>query len=144
MHLISSRYDNEWSNWHRTSGFAADKEETLELASGEEITSISGFTWNSDGATRSLQAETSAGRSWGPHGRHQPTVGISLRSSPANKNALRLHHISGNETRGKSTLRWLRQYNKRKTKTFICFSTEDDKKNIIPDLIPSIVMKISR
>ena len=144
MHLISSRYDNEWSTW-RTTGYGnPGKEETLELASGEEITSISGFTRNSSGDTLSLQAETSAGRSWGTYGSHKPRDGFSLRSSLATKNALRLHHISGNETRGKSTLRWLRQYNQRKTKTFICFSTEDDKKNIIPDLIPSIVMKISR
>ena len=143
MHLISLRYDNEWSTWRKTTNDYAGKEETLELASGEEITSISGFSYNSSGNTHSLQAETSAGRSWGPHGEHKPIDGRSLRSSPANKNALRLHHISGNETRGKKILRWLRQYNQRKTKTFICFSTEDDKKNIIPDLIPSIVMKIS-
>ena len=99
MHLISLRYDNEWSTWRSTSRDAPGKEETLELASDEEITSISGFSFNSDGDTRSLQAETSAGRSWGPHGWHEPIVGISsFRSSPANRDGrLRLNHISGNE-----------------------------------------------
>ena len=100
MHLISSRYDNEWSIWRETSNYPAGKEETLELASGEEITSISGFTDDSDGWTRSLQAETSAGRSWGPHGNHTPFDGYwSLRSSPdAPSNGLRLNHLSGDQT----------------------------------------------
>ena len=139
MHLISLRYDNEWSTWRQTSDVIPFKEENLELLSGEEITSISGFSYNSGGDTRSLQAETSAGRSWGPHGNHKHFDGYSLRSSPANRNALRLHHISGNKTPGKWILRWLRQYNQRKTKTFICFSTEGCKKNMIPDQRQSLV-----
>ena len=146
MHLISSRYDNEWSTWRKTSGFyAGNDDETLELASDEEINSIAGSSNNRDGSTFSLQAETSTGRSWGPHGNHKSYGDyISLRSFPATNHGLKLNYISGNETRDKYILRWLRQYNQRKTKTFICFSTEDGKKNIIPDLIPSIAMKISR
>ena len=115
VHLISSRYDDEWSTWRETSSGSAGKEETLELASGEEITSISGFTFNSVGWTNSLQAETSAGRSWGPYGTHQPFVDFSLRSSPATNLGLKLNYISGNETKDKYILRWLHQYNQMKT-----------------------------
>ena len=108
VHLISLRYNNEWSTWRETSDFAdLGKEETLELASGEEITSISGFTFNSDGNTDSLQAETSAGRSWGSHGNHKTYNAVSLRSSPATSHGLRLNYISGN----KGILRWLHQSN---------------------------------
>ena len=92
--LHSFRYGDEWTRWHTTQYGPKKKEKILELASDEEITSISGFTWNSDGRTFSLQAETSAGRSWGPHGNHRPYVGNSLRSS-INRGMLRLNHISG-------------------------------------------------
>ena len=116
MHLISSRYDNEWSTWRETSEWAAGNDEkTLELSSDEEITSIAGFSDNRDGDTRSLQAETSTGRSWGPYGYHLPFDGLSLRSSPATNHGLKLNYISGDETEYKYILRWLHQYNQMKT-----------------------------
>ena len=116
VHLISSRYGNEWSGWHTISisDHAAGREETLVLASGEEITSISGYSEDIKGWTRFLQAETSLGRSWGPHGEHKPDDGYSLKSSPAtNHGILRLNHISGDQTEYKYLLRWL--YNEMKT-----------------------------
>ena len=116
MHLISSRYDYEWSTWRETRDYpTGNYEETLELASGEEITSIDGFSHNSLGVTHSLQAETSAGRSWGPHGLHRSYGDFSLRSSPATNHGLKLNYISGNETPSKYILRWLHQYNQMKT-----------------------------
>ena len=110
------RYGDVWTDWRTTSGGDAGKEESLELSAKEDIVAISGYSDDRDGDTFSLQAESSAGQSWGPHGTHTPYGGISLRSSPdAPTNGLRLNHLSGDQTRGKIILRWLHQYNQMKT-----------------------------
>ena len=110
------RYGNVWTNWRETSRFDAGKEETLQLEEHQDIVAISGFSIDRDGDTRSLQAESSAGRSWGPHGWHRPLDSNSLRSSPdAPSNGLRLNHLSGDQTKDKYILRWLHQYNQMKT-----------------------------
>ena len=105
-----------WTDWHNTSSFDVGTEESLELAAKEDIVAISGYSFDRGGATVSLQAESSAGRSWGPHGSYTPDDGRSLRSSPdAPTNGLRLNHLSGDQTTGKFILRWLHQYNQMKT-----------------------------
>ena len=110
------RYGDVWTDWRTTSSFDAGKEETLQLEKKEEIVAISGYSHDGAGGTRSLQAESSAGRSWGPHGDHTTSGGSSLRSSPdAPSNGLRLNHLSGDQTGGKIILRWLHQYNQMKT-----------------------------
>ena len=110
------RYGDVWTDWRTTSRYDPVKEETLELSGKEDIVAISGYSDDSGGATFSLQAASSAGRSWGPHGDHTPYVGTSLRSSPdAPTNGLRLNHLSGYLTRYKFILRWLHQYNQMKT-----------------------------
>ena len=115
------RYGELWTDWHRTSRYDADKEESLELAAEEDIIAISGYSLDWVGDTRSLQAESSAGRSWGPHGTHTPRDGYSLRSSPdAPTNGLRLNHLSGDQTKAKIILRWLHQYNQMKTWMIVC------------------------
>ena len=106
-------WSNVWSDWRTTSEFDAGKEETLEVEFNEEIASIAGYSWDNIGDTESLQAETSAGRSWGPHGEHKSESWNSLRPSPATSNGLRLNHISGDQN--KYILRWLHQYNQMKT-----------------------------
>ena len=96
-----------WTDWHKTNNVNADQEEkTLDLATGEDITSLSGYSYDDNGDTLSLQAETSAGRQWGPFGNHSGTYG-SLRSSPPTSSGLRLHHLSGDLTMGNMILRWL-------------------------------------
>ena len=110
------RYGNVWTDWRTTSSFDAGKEESLELSAKEDIVAISGYSDERDGGTESLQAKSSAGRSWGPHGEYTPFGGRSLRSSPdAPSNGLRLNHLSGDQTVGKYILRWLHQYNQMKT-----------------------------
>ena len=110
------RYGDVWTDWRRTSGGDARNEETLQLEKNEEIVAISGYRDDDYGSTTSLQAESSAGRSWGPHGRHFSHGGYSLRSSPdASSNGLRLNHLSGDQTESKYILRWLHQYNQVKT-----------------------------
>ena len=99
------RYGDVWSDWRKTrSNDGIGEEETLELKSNEDIVAISGYSWDEYGSTSSLQAETSAGRNWGPHGLHIPDDSTSLRSSPSN--GLRLNHISGSESVGKIILRY--------------------------------------
>ena len=112
------RYGDVWTDWRTTSRASAGKEDSFELAAEEDIIAISGCSYVWNGATASLQAESSAGRRWGPHGGHFPTGGHyssdgrSLRSSPnAPTNGLRLNHLSGDQTYGKRILRWLHQYN---------------------------------
>ena len=110
------RYGDVWTDWRTTSRFVPGKEETLQLEEHQDIVAISGYSNDQFGITRSLQAESSAGRSWGPHGFHKPGVGKSLRSSPdAPSNGLRLNHLSGDQTTNKRILRWLHQYNQMKT-----------------------------
>ena len=83
----SPRYDGVWSDWRTTTyGESVSEEETLDLATDEDITSISGYSEDYDGDTLSLQAETSAARQWGPLGNHGGDRGYtSLRSSPLMK-----------------------------------------------------------
>ena len=112
------RYGDVWTDWRTTSNRSAGKEEILPLKTNEDIVAISGYSYDSHGSTASLQAESSAGRSWGPFGlgEHKPYSGRSLRSSPsAPRNGLRLKHISGDQTRDKFILKWLHQYNQMKT-----------------------------
>ena len=110
------RYGDVWTDWRTTSSYEAGKEENLQLEEKEEIVAISGYSFDRDGDTRSLQAKSSAGRSWGPHGWHTPRDDTSLRSSPdAPTNGLRLNHLSGDQTEFNIILRWLHQYNQMKT-----------------------------
>ena len=98
-----------WTDWRRTSDDGDElnqEEETLDLATGEDITSVSGYSWDAYGATYSLQAETSAGRRWGTLGTHSDGSYIRLRSSPSTSTGLRLHHLSGDQTKNKYILRW--------------------------------------
>ena len=104
--LNSHRYSDVWSDWRTTEDSDAGQEETLELAVGEDITSISGYTYDATCFTYSLQAETSTGRRWGTLGTHSDGSHIRLRSSPSTSTGLRLHHLSGDQTKNKYILRW--------------------------------------
>ena len=105
--IYSLRYNNVWSDWRATSTNIAGPEQTLDLATGEDITSISGYSEDYDGDTLSLQAETSAARQWGPLGNHGGDRGYtSLRSSPPSTSGLRLHHLSGDQTKFNFILRF--------------------------------------
>ena len=95
-----------WSDWRKTSKGAAGRgAETLDLAMGEDINSISGYSIDTTGTTLSLEAETSAGRKWGwgPFGDH--SAGYGLSSSPLTSSGLRLHHLSGDQSGGDRILR---------------------------------------
>ena len=98
-----------WTDWRIPGGgVAGQEEETLDLATGEDITSISGYSDDDNGLTRSLQAETSAGRQWGPFGDHSAGYGGKrLCSSPPTSSGLRLHHLSGDQNYASMILRWL-------------------------------------
>ena len=110
------RYGDVWTDWRTTSFDSAGNEETLELSSNEHVAKIAGYSWDVDGDTCTLQAKTSAGRSWGPYGSHSPAGGRgSLRSSPATSKGLRLNHTSGDQTKNNMILRWLLQYIQMKT-----------------------------
>ena len=114
------RYGDVWTDWRTTTDVNAGKEEILPLETKEDIVAISGYSEDRYGLTGSLQAESSAGRSWGPFGDHKPDARCSLRSSPsAPRNGLRLKHISGDQTVNKYILRWLHQYNQMKTVSII-------------------------
>ena len=76
----------------------------IELGSNEGINRLSGYSLDSTGHTFSLEATTTTGRTWGPHGDHKPDDIASLRSSPDN---LTLRFISGDQTTNKYILRWL-------------------------------------
>ena len=116
------RYGDVWTDWRTTTNLDAGKEQSFELSAKEDIVAISGYSLNSRADTASLQAESSAGRSWGPHGRHTPLDGYrSLRSSPdAPTNGLKLNHLSGDRTKNNYILRWLHQYNQMKTWMIVC------------------------
>ena len=111
------RYGNVWTDWRTTSLSDVGKEEWLQLGDNEDIIAISGYSGDRFGSTRSLQAESSAGQSWGPHGDTSSFGDRSLRSLPdAPSNGLRLNHLSGDQTLRKHILRWLHhQYNQMKT-----------------------------
>ena len=85
------------------------KEEMLELRSDEGISRLSGCSNDTTGDTHSLEATTTTGRTWGPHGDHKPDATTSLRSSPDADN-LTLRFISGDQTTNKKILRWLSSY----------------------------------
>jgi len=104
---IRARYDDVWTDWRTTGDIEVGKEEILPLEQNEDIVAISGYSWDKYGYTATLQAESSAGRSWGPFGDHKPSGSNSLRSSPsAPRNSLRLKHISGDQTYEKYILRF--------------------------------------
>ena len=99
-----SRYGETWTEKHQLNGGDDDgEEETLELSETESITSIDGVSNDGGGNTWSLLAETSQGKTWGPHGYHKPDLGDSLRPSP--RGNIKLAFISGDETRDKWILR---------------------------------------
>ena len=78
----------------------------MELSESESITSIEGVSRDADGWTWSLLAETSQGKTWGPHGNHDPDdpgSGFSFRPSP--KGNIKLAFISGEDTSGKFIIR---------------------------------------
>ena len=85
------RYGETWAEQFRKLNSLSDVggEETLDLRATESITSINGCSWDDDGWTYSLQAETTTGTSWGPDD------DISLRPSPRGK--IKLAFISGRE-----------------------------------------------
>ena len=75
----------------------------MELSESESITSIDGVSYDDGGYTYSLLAETSQGKTWGPHGDHSQGPGKSRRPSP--RGNIKLAFISGEETRDKYILR---------------------------------------
>ena len=93
--IYSLRYNNVWSDWRATSTNIAGPEQTLDLATGEDITSISGYSWDDSGNTFSLQAETSAGRQWGPFGDHSGSLATPAATTMTEASALRLRPAAG-------------------------------------------------
>ena len=75
----------------------------MELSESESITSIDGVSTDDGGRTLSLLAETSQGKTWGPHGEHKPGPGESLRPSP--RGNIKLAFISGDETEDRYIIR---------------------------------------
>ena len=77
------------------------------MSESESITSIDGVSYDDGGYTYSLLAETSQGKTWGPHGDHKTgsniIYSISLRPSP--RGNIKLAFISGEETENKWLLR---------------------------------------
>ena len=105
--LFLFRYGDTWAPWRRCNDIVGGEEERIELGSNEGINRLSGYSVDSTGNTWSLEATTTTGRTWGPHGMHIPDVGLnSLRSSPDADN-LTLRFISGDQTTNKWILRWL-------------------------------------
>ena len=104
--LVLFRYGDTWTQWRRCGVDAGGEEEMLELDAGsnEGISRVNGYSTDSDGLTSSLEASTTASRSWGPHGYHSATVESSLRKSP-NARGMRLRFLSGNQTEEKYILR---------------------------------------
>ena len=107
--LFLFRYGDTWAPWRRCSDIAGVKEEKMELSSNEGINRLSGCSRDTDGNTLSLEATTTTGRTWGPHGNHEPDGLRSLRSSPDADN-LTLRFISGDQTTNKYILRWLSSF----------------------------------
>ena len=106
--LFMFRYGDTWAPWRWCGGgVVGGEEEMIELGSNEGINWLSGYSVDHNGSTNSLEATTTTGRTWGPHGDHIPDdVFSTLRSSPDADN-LTLRFISGDETSGKYILRWL-------------------------------------
>ena len=106
--MSALRYNDVWTDWRTTSfGDAGQEEETLDLATGEDITSSSSYSEGYNGITYSLRAETSAGRQWGPFGDHHGYGDRSVCSSPPTSSGLRLHHLSGDQSVLNKIIRWL-------------------------------------
>ena len=105
--LFMFRYGDTWAPWRRCSNHVGGEEEMMELGSNEGISRLSGCSEDDMGGTHSLEATTTTGRTWGPHGDHKPDLDTtSLRSSPDADN-LTLRFISGDQTTDKYILRWL-------------------------------------
>ena len=109
--LFLFRYGDTWAPWRRCGDFAGveKEEEMMELRSNEGINRLSGCSREDTGSTISLEATTTTGRTWGPHGDHKPDATFTLRSSPDADN-LNLRFISGDETTNKWMLRWLSSF----------------------------------
>ena len=107
--LFLFRYGDTWAPWRECGPGVDDKEEMIELRSNEGINRLSGCSEDDDGNTCSLEATTTTGKTWGPHGRHKPGGVVTLRSSPDADN-LTLRFISGDQTAGKIILRWLSSF----------------------------------
>ena len=91
------RYGETWAEKHKVDGNNDDGgEETLELSEREFITGIDGLSDDKFGGILSLLAETSHGKTWGPHGFHKPASDTSLRPSP--RGNIKLAFISGDDT----------------------------------------------
>ena len=98
------RYGAEWACWSCTSSLGGGEERTLDLRPNESISSVSGYSYDSDGWTYSLQASTTGGQRWVPLGIwHREYDGTPLRKPPADN--LRLVHLSGNQNEDNWTLR---------------------------------------
>ena len=106
------RYGNVWTDWRKT-GIARQEtqEKVLELAPNEHISHISGLSYDIDGSTYSLMAETSASQRLEPYGvceaslsEDTPLDGVSWRFAPSTIGK-KLNHISGDQTMGKYILR---------------------------------------
>merc|ERR1712107_384282 len=103
---IRLRYGDTWAPWRRCGGLVVgDKEEMPRLGSNEGINRLSGYSYDFNGITRSLEATTTTRRTWGPHGNHTPDGLVTLRSSPDADN-LTLRFISGDQTTHKWILRF--------------------------------------
>ena len=108
--LFMFRYGDTWAPWRRCGDIpSVGIEEEMMLRSNEGINRLSGCSVDNTGSTRSLEATTTTGRTWGPHGDHTPGGSSSLRSSPDADN-LTLRFISGDQTTHKYILRWLSSF----------------------------------
>jgi len=105
--LFLFRYGGTWAPWRRSGNFDdGGKEEKMELSSNEVINRLSGCSVVTSGDTSYLEATTTTGRTWAPHGGHEPAGGYTiLRSSPDADN-LNLRFISGDQTKNKIILRF--------------------------------------
>ena len=70
----------------------------LILEEGETISAVSGYSFDMDGDTKSLQVTTTSGMVW-TQGYHMADTDLSLRTSPATEGII-LTHLSGDETGG--------------------------------------------
>ena len=108
-YLLLLRYRDNWTPWRGCGNFythLVPHNEMFELDNTKEeaVTAVSGYSYDYHGETQSLEASTTAGRNWGPHGYHTPDDGrSSLRNSP-NAN-LRLRFLSGDQTKNNWILR---------------------------------------
>ena len=94
------RYGPDWAQWRQISGWIPKdgNEATLDLGldANLKITSVTGISFNRDGWTCMLQAQ-SDGSTWGPHGRSELNANRSERPSPSSPQLV-LTHLSGDTT----------------------------------------------